>query len=161
MYLLVVHVDSSGTSSSTTASIVLTDIDTGNTETITGTAGQTTNHVPTRNDVYDRATLSAYSTAILYDGMELYGEITTIDNSSGSSSTTVDFTDGQLSSLTLSGEIVNSSDASTLTIAAGSGDVTFTDAVGGSTAMGNITITTGALSAAAIKVQGTIRYYQY
>ena len=43
-----------------------------------------------------------------------------------------------------------------LTIAAGSGDVTFTDAVGGSTAMGNITITTGALSAAAIKVQGTI-----
>ena len=44
----------------------------------------------------------------------------------------------------------------TLTIAAGSGDVTFTDAVGGSTAMGNITITTGALSAAAIKVQGTI-----
>ena len=43
----------------------------------------------------------------------------------------------------------------TLTIAAGSGDVTFTDAVGGSTAMGNITITTGALSAAAIKVQGT------
>ena len=148
--------DSSGTSSSTTASIVLTDIDTGNTETITGTAGQTTNHVPTRNDVYDRATLSAYSTAILYDGMELYGEITTIDNSSGSSSTTVDFTDGQLSSLTLSGEIVNSSDASTLTIAAGSGDVTFTDAVGGSTAMGNITITTGALSAAAIKVQGTI-----
>jgi autotransporter-associated beta strand protein len=149
-------VDSSGTSSSTTASILLTDIDTGNTETITGTAGQTTNHVPTRNDVYDRATLSAYSTAILYDGMELYGEITTIDNSSGSSSTTVDFTDGQLSSLTLSGEIVNSSDASTLTIAAGSGDVTFTDAVGGTTAMGNITITTGALSAAAIKVQGTI-----
>ena len=49
----------------------------------------------------------------------------------------------------------------TLTIAAGSGDVTFTDAVGGSTAMGNITITTGALSAAAIKVQGTYRYYQY
>ena len=42
-----------------------------------------------------------------------------------------------------------------LVIAAGSGDVTFTDAVGGSTAMGNITITTGALSAAAIKVQGT------
>ncbi|NCW79970.1 MAG: hypothetical protein EBW08_03665, partial [Pelagibacteraceae bacterium] len=82
--------------------------------------------------------------------MELYGEITTIDNSSGSSSTTVDFTDGQLSSLTLSGEIVNSSDASTLTIAAGSGDVTFTDAVGGTTAMGNMTITTGVLSAAAM-----------
>ncbi|NCV24464.1 MAG: hypothetical protein EBW63_04275, partial [Proteobacteria bacterium] len=36
-----------------------------------------------------------------------------------------------------------------LVIAAGSGDVTFTDAVGGSTAMGNMTITTGALSAAA------------
>jgi hypothetical protein len=42
-----------------------------------------------------------------------------------------------------------------LVIAAGSGDVTFTNAVGGTTAMGNITITTGALSAAAIKVQGT------
>ncbi|NCW64029.1 MAG: hypothetical protein EBW04_07965, partial [Betaproteobacteria bacterium] len=43
-----------------------------------------------------------------------------------------------------------------LTIAAGSGDVTFTGAVGGTTALGNTTITTGVLTAAAMTVQGAI-----
>ena len=130
-------VDSSGTNSNVTASILLTDTNTGNTETITGTAGQTTSHTVSRNDAYDRATLSAYSTAILYDGAEFYDIITTIDNSSGSSSTTVDFQDFQLSSLKLTGSSSSSSDARTLTIAAGSGNVTFTGAVGGNSALGN------------------------
>ncbi|NCW10125.1 MAG: hypothetical protein EBW40_10360, partial [Gammaproteobacteria bacterium] len=43
-----------------------------------------------------------------------------------------------------------------LTIAAGTGDVTFDDAIGGTTALGNITITTGALTAAAIDLDGTL-----
>ena len=43
-----------------------------------------------------------------------------------------------------------------LTIAAGTGDVTFDYAIGGTTAMGNLSITTGALTAPAIKAQGTI-----
>ena len=43
-----------------------------------------------------------------------------------------------------------------LTLAAGSGDVTFDNAIGGSTALGNLNITTGALTAGAIKAQGTL-----
>ncbi|NCV52685.1 MAG: hypothetical protein EBW65_09295, partial [Gammaproteobacteria bacterium] len=43
-----------------------------------------------------------------------------------------------------------------LTIAAGTGDVTFDNAIGGSTALGNLSVTTGALTAPAIKAQGTI-----
>ncbi len=60
------------------------------------------------------------------------------------------------SNVTFSGTTNAASAGDTLTIAAGSGDVTFTGAVGGSTALGNTTITTGALSAANMTVQGTI-----
>ena len=53
--------------------------------------------------------------------------------------------------------IVNADTAGrALTLAAGSGDVTFDNAIGGSTALGNLNITTGALTAGAIKAQGTI-----
>jgi autotransporter-associated beta strand protein len=44
----------------------------------------------------------------------------------------------------------------TLDIDTGTGDLTFTGAVGGSTALGNITIDTAGLTAAAIKLQGTL-----
>ena len=60
------------------------------------------------------------------------------------------------SNVTFSGTTNAASAGDTLTIAAGSGDVTFTGAVGGTTALGNTTITTGALSAANMTVQGTI-----
>jgi hypothetical protein len=60
------------------------------------------------------------------------------------------------SNVTFSGTTNAASAGDALTIAAGSGDVTFTGAVGGSTALGNTTITTGALSAANMTVQGTI-----
>ena len=44
----------------------------------------------------------------------------------------------------------------TLDVDTGTGDLTFTGAVGGSTALGNITIDTAGLTAAAIKLQGTL-----
>jgi autotransporter-associated beta strand protein len=59
------------------------------------------------------------------------------------------------SNVSFGGSTTAGTAGNTLTIAAGTGDVTFTGAVG-ETAMGNTTITTGALSAAAIKVQGTL-----
>ncbi len=89
----------------------------------------------------------------------LGGNITTTDRQTYQGEVTI--TGDRILTTTNSNVIFNLSvNAGTLgdslTIAAGSGDVTFHNAVGGSTALGDIDITTGALTAGAIKAQGTL-----
>ena len=88
------------------------------------------------------------TTAIETNGNQVYGENATLGGN-------ITFTTGD-NDLTFSGTLISDSTTRTLDIVAGSGAVTFSDAVGGSAALGNTTIGTAALDATAIKVQGTL-----
>ena len=77
------------------------------------------------------------TTAIETNGNQVYGENATLGGN-------ITFTTGD-NDLTFSGTLISDSTTRTLDIVAGSGAVTFSDAVGGSAALGNTTIGTAAL----------------
>ena len=88
------------------------------------------------------------TTAITTDGDQTYNDAATIGGNITFTTTGDD--------LVFASTVNSVSSTKTLDIVAGAGNATFSGTVGGSEALGNTTIGTAILTAAAIKVQGTL-----